>query len=132
MAIIPVVVVLVVLLVFAQFFNLWLHAHASRAGVTFVDLIRMRLRRVDSRTIVLGKIHLVKAGIHEVTIEDMERHYLAQGSVPNVVNAMIAAGRADLDLSWQEACEIDLAGQDILEAIGAPDAWAELAEPREA
>ena len=116
-AIILIIVGLVVLLVLAQFFSLWLQAFASRAGVSFVELIGMRLRKVDSRTIVLGKIQLVKAGIHEITINDLESHYLARGRVPNVVNAMIAANRANIDLNWLKACAIDLAGRDILEAI---------------
>ncbi len=130
-AIISVVAAVAVLLVFAQLFSLWLQAYASQAGVTFVDLIGMRLRRSDCRTLLLGKIMLTKAGIHEVTIQDLERHDLAQGSVPNVANAMIEANRANIDLSWQEACEIDLAGQDILETIGVPDARAVLARSNE-
>jgi len=114
---IPIVVVLVVLLIVAQFFSLWLQAFASRAGVTLIDLIGMRLRKVDSRTLVIGKIQLVKAGIHDIGTNDLESHYLARGRVPNVVNAMIAANRANIDLSWQKACAIDLAGRDILDAI---------------
>ncbi len=114
---IPIVIVLVVLLIVAQFFSLWLQAFASRAGVSLIDLIGMRLRKVDSRTIVLGKIQLVKAGIHDIVINDLESHYLARGRVPNVVNAIIAANRANIDLSWQKACAIDLAGRDVLDAI---------------
>jgi uncharacterized protein YqfA (UPF0365 family) len=117
LAIVLIVIGIVVLFIVAQFFGLWLQAFASRAGVSLVDLIGMRLRKVDSRTIVLGKIQLVKAGIHEITINDLESHYLARGRVPNVVNAMIAANRANIDLSWQKGCAIDLAGRDILEAI---------------
>jgi len=116
-AIILVVIGLVVLLIVAQFFGLWLQAFASRADVSLVDLIGMRLRKVDARTIVLGKIQLVKAGIHNITTNDLESHYLARGRVPNVVNAMIAANRANIDLSWQKACAIDLAGRDILDAV---------------
>jgi len=114
---IPIIVVVVILLIVAQFFSLWLQAFASRANVTFVDLIGMRLRKVDSRTIVIGKIQLVKAGIQEITTNDLESHYLARGRVPNVVNAMIAANRANIDLNWAKGCAIDLAGRDILEAI---------------
>jgi len=117
LAVILIIVGLVVLLVLAQFFSLWLQAFASRAGVSFVELIGMRLRKVDSRTIVLGKIQLVKAGIQDIAINDLESHYLARGRVPNVVNAIIAANRANIDLSWKKACAIDLAGRDILEAI---------------
>jgi uncharacterized protein YqfA (UPF0365 family) len=116
-AVVLIVVGLVVLLIVAQFFGLWLQAFASRAEVSLVDLIGMRLRKVDARTIVLGKIQLVKAGIQNITTNDLESHYLARGRVPNVVNAMIAANRANLNLNWQKACAIDLAGRDILDAV---------------
>lgn len=116
---IPIVVAVVILLIVAQFFSLWLQAYASRANVTLADLIGMRLRKVDTRTIVIGKIMLVKAGIQEITIKDLESHYLAGGDVPNVVRGMIDALSADVDLSWEEACAIDLAGDDILEVIDA-------------
>jgi len=60
---------------------------------------------------------LVKAGIPEVSVNDLESHYLARGRVPNVVNALVAANRANLALDWKKACAIDLAGRDVLEAI---------------
>ncbi len=116
-AIVAIIVGLVLVLVLAQFFSLWLQAFASRAGVTFIDLIGMRLRKVDARSIVYGRIQLVKAGIHDISMNDLESHYLARGRVPNVVNAIVAANRANIDLNWQKACAIDLAGRDILEAI---------------
>ncbi len=116
-AIILIIVGLVVLLIIAQFFGLWLQAFAAQADVSLLDLIGMRLRKVDSRTIVLGKIQLVKAGIHNITTNDLESHYLARGRVPNVVSAMIAANRANINLTWQKACAIDLAGRDILDAV---------------
>lgn len=114
---IAIAILIVALLIVGQFFNLWLQAFMSQAGVTFFDLIGMRLRKVDSRTIVLAKIQMVKAGVQEITINDLESHFLARGRVPNVVNALIAANRANIDLSWQKGCAIDLAGRDILEAI---------------
>jgi uncharacterized protein YqfA (UPF0365 family) len=89
----------------------------SRANVRFWDLIGMRLRKVDSRAIVLARIQLVKSGIHEIVINDLESHYLAGGRVRNVVRAMIAANRAAIDLDWKKGCAIDLAGRDITDAI---------------
>ncbi|RME41146.1 MAG: UPF0365 family protein [Planctomycetota bacterium] len=111
------IVVIVMLFVIAQFFRLWLQAFMSNAGVSLFDLIGMRLRKVDPTIIVLSKIQLVKAAIHEVSVNDLESHYLAGGRVPNVSRAMIAANRANLDLDWKKACAIDLAGRDILDAI---------------
>jgi uncharacterized protein YqfA (UPF0365 family) len=76
----------------------------------------MWLRKVDTRTIVLSKITAIQAGL-ELTTRDLESHFLAGGRVPNVVRALIAANRANIDLSLQTATAIDLAGRDILEAV---------------
>ncbi len=110
------IIVLVAGLIMLKFARLWLQAYFSRADVRLSDLIGMWLRRVDSRTIVLSKITAVQAGI-QVTTKDLESHYLAGGRVPNVVRALIAADRANIDLSFKTATAIDLAGRDILDAI---------------
>ena len=110
-------VVLTILLIIAQFFRLWLQAFMSKAKVGFADLIGMKLRKVDLSTIVLAKIQLVKAGLHDISTNDLESHYLAGGRVVNVSRAMIAANRAVLDLDWKKGCAIDLAGRDIIDAI---------------
>lgn len=109
-------VVLVFFLLFLKFFRLWLQARLSRADVKFSELIGMWLRKVDSRMIVLSKITAVQAGL-SLTTRDLESHYLAGGRVPNVVRALIAANRANIELSLQTATAIDLAGRDILEAV---------------
>ncbi len=112
-----IVVALLIVAVVAHFFGLWLQAYMSKAGVGFADLIGMKLRKVDSRLIVLSKIQLVKAGIEDITVNDLESHYLARGRVRNVTEAMVAANRANLDLNWKKACAIDLAGRDIVDAV---------------
>ena len=114
--VILVIVVVVFFLLFVKFFRLWLQAKLSRADVKFSELIGMWLRRVDTRTIVLSKITAIQAGL-TVTTRDLESHYLAGGRVPNVVRALVAANRANIDLSLQTATAIDLAGRDILEAV---------------
>ncbi len=106
-----------ILVLVAQFFNLWLQAFMSNAGVTLYELIGMRLRKVDLSAIVSAKIQLVKAGIHEINTNDLESHALAGGRVTNVTRAMIASNRAVLALDWKKACAIDLAGRDITDAI---------------
>ncbi len=111
------IILVVLLLVVAQFFRLWLQAFMSNAGVGLTDLIGMRLRKVDATTVVLCKIQMVKAGIHDIDTNDLESHYLAGGRVPNVTRAMIAANRAAIDLDWKKACAIDLAGRDIIDAV---------------
>lgn len=110
-------VLLVAIVVIMQFFRLWLQAFMSNADVSMAELIGMRLRKVDAATIVLAKIQLVKAGIHGISTNDLESHYLAGGRVPNVSRAMIAANRAVLDLDWKKSCAIDLAGRDIIDAV---------------
>ena len=110
-------VLLVAIVVIMQFFRLWLQAFMSNADVSMAELIGMRLRKVDAATIVLAKIQLVKAGIHGISTNDLESHYLAGGRVPNVSRAMIAANRAVIDLDWKKSCAIDLAGRDIIDAV---------------
>ena len=114
--VIAVVIVLVFFLMFLKFFRLWLQAKLSRADVKFSELIGMWLRRVDTRMIVLSRITAVQAGL-SVTTRDLESHYLAGGRVPNVVRALIAADRANIELTLKTATAIDLAGRDILEAV---------------
>jgi len=109
--------IFVILMVVGQFFRLWLQAYMSNASVSMFDLIGMRLRKVDSFTIVQAKIQLVKAGIHDITTNDLESHYLAGGRVTNVSRAIIAANRAVIELDWKKACAIDLAGRDIIDAV---------------
>jgi len=110
------IVVLTAGLIMLKFARLWLQAYFSRADVRLSELIGMWLRRVDSRTIVLSKITAVQAGL-QLTTKDLESHYLAGGRVPNVVRALIAADRANIDLTFKTATAIDLAGRDILDAI---------------
>ncbi|MHC4573791.1 MAG: flotillin-like protein FloA [Planctomycetota bacterium] len=107
---------IVFLLLFMKFFRLWLQARLSRADVKFSELIGMWLRKVDTRTIVLSKITAVQAGL-TLTTRDLESHYLAGGRVPNVVRALIAANRANIELALKTATAIDLAGRDILDAV---------------
>ena len=107
---------LVFLLILLKFARLWLQAYFSRADIKLSELIGMWLRKVDARVIVLSKITAIQAGL-ELTTKDLESHYLAGGRVPNVVRALIAANRANIDLTFKTATAIDLAGRDILDAI---------------
>lgn len=47
----------------------------------------------------------------------LEAHYLAGGNVDRVVNALIAAERANIPLAFERAAAIDLAGRDVLQAV---------------
>ncbi len=82
----------------------------------------MSFRQVNARTIVQAKIMAVQAGIGTervtgITTRRLEAHYLAGGNVPNVIRAIIAAHRADIDLDFDRAAAIDLAGRDVLDAV---------------
>lgn len=109
-------VVLFVFVLMGQFLSLWLQARLSNAPVGFMDLIGMKFRKVDPRMIVFARIQALKAGLN-ISTDQLESHYLAGGRIRQVINALIAADRASLELPWDRACAIDLAGRDIFEAV---------------
>jgi uncharacterized protein YqfA (UPF0365 family) len=96
--------------------SLWISAWASGAYVGLFTLIAMRLRRVPPGTLITARISAVKAGI-DVTLNDLEAHFLAGGNVVRVVNAMISADKANIPLPFKRAAAIDLAGRNVLEAV---------------
>lgn len=110
--------ILIFLLIFFTFVpvGLWISAFAANVKVSIFNLIGMRLRRVVPSRIVLPLIKATKAGIG-VSVNELEAHYLAGGNVDKVVDALIAAHRADFSLPFERAAAIDLAGRDVLEAV---------------
>ena len=108
--------ILAFLMVVLKYGSLWLQAWLSGAHVSLLELIGMTFRKVDPRVIVRCRIMACKAGL-ELTTAQLESHYLAGGRVANVVRALIAADRANINLSWKVATAIDLAGRDILDAV---------------
>lgn len=112
--------VLIACIFFAKYFNLWIQAKMTEANVGIFELVGMSFRKVNPNIIVRSKIMAIQAGLGEkdgVTTKSLEAHYLAGGSVPNVVRALIAANRADIPLSYKRAAAIDLAGRNIYEAV---------------
>jgi uncharacterized protein YqfA (UPF0365 family) len=95
---------------------LWVAAWASGAYVGLTTLIGMRLRRVPPGVIVNARISAMKAGL-QVSVDDLEAHFLAGGDVTRVVNALISADKANIPLPFKRAAAIDLAGRDVLEAV---------------
>ncbi len=113
---------IVVAIILLMYGGIWFQAYMSNANVSLWSLVGMSFRRVNSRVIVQGKIMAMQAGIGSeretgVTTRRLEAHYLARGNVPNVIRAIIAAHRADIDLDFDRAAAIDLAGRDVLEAV---------------
>lgn len=96
--------------------GLWISAIAAGVDVGIITLVGMRLRRVAPSRIILPFIKAQKGGV-ETTIDKLEAHFLAGGNVDNVVDALIAAHRADIPLPFERAAAIDLAGRNVLEAV---------------
>jgi len=96
--------------------GLWISAIAANVKIRIGTLIGMKLRRVTPVRIVIPQIKAVKAGL-DLSINKLEAHYLAGGNVDRVVNALIAAQRANISLEFERAAAIDLAGRDVLEAV---------------
>jgi uncharacterized protein YqfA (UPF0365 family) len=104
--------------VFLYYFplGLWFTAFASGVPVSIGSLIGMRFRRVPPGLIVNNLITARKAGL-DLTVDQLQSHYMAGGNIESVVRAMIAAQRAQIPLEWQRAAAIDLAGRNVLEAL---------------
>ena len=112
-----------VLLIFIPIYGkLWFQAFMSDADVSFMALVGMGFRQVNPRVIVQAKIMTAQAGLDinrrtGISTARLEAHYLAGGNVMNVVHAIIAAHRADIDLDFDRAAAIDLAGRDVMDAV---------------
>jgi uncharacterized protein YqfA (UPF0365 family) len=102
--------------IFFYFLGVWVRALMSGARVSVWSLVGMKLRRIPPALIVDARIRLVKSGL-DLSTDDLEAHYLAGGDVINVVNALIAADKANIPLNFQRAAAIDLAGRDVLDAV---------------
>ncbi len=120
--VVGVVFLLILLLAFVAFGKLWFQAYMSSADVSMGGLIGMHFRQVRSSTIVQAKIMAAQAGLdidrtNGISTQRLEAHYLAGGDVLRVINAIIAAQRAGIDLDFDRAAAIDLAGRDVLDAV---------------
>lgn len=113
------VVALVVISIFFHYvpFFLWFSAKVSGVKISLIQLALMRIRKVPPTTIVKTMIEAHKAGIPDVTRDGLEAHYLAGGHIEQVVHALVSASKAEMDLSFQMATAIDLAGRDVFQAV---------------
>lgn len=116
------IIVIVLILIFISIFlsfvpiGLWVTAFFSGVRIKISELIGMKLRRVKPSRIVRPAIKATKAGL-DLEIASLEAHYLAGGNVNTLVDALIAAQRANIPLQFERAAAIDLAGRDVLEAV---------------
>ncbi len=100
-----------------RYVSLWFQAFVSGAPISLFNIIGISLRKIPIRIIINARITSFKSGLKQITVADLETHYLAGGNVINVVRAMIAADKANFPLTWRQATAIDLAGRDLLEAV---------------
>ncbi len=107
---------LILLFMVLQVLKLFVQALLSDARVSLLDLVMMRFRKVPPELIVINRISAKKAG-RDIATNMLEAHFLAGGNVTRVVRSMIAADKAQIDLTWDRATAIDLAGRDIQEAV---------------
>ncbi|QEG20532.1 SigmaW regulon antibacterial [Mariniblastus fucicola] len=121
-AIIAVLLGIVFLIVLATYGKLWIQAWTSGAQIKMFDLVGMGFRKVRPNVIVNAKIMAKQAQLdiskkHGISTQRLEAHYLAGGDVMRVIRAIIAAQRARIDLDFDRAAAIDLAGRDVMDAV---------------
>lgn len=116
--VIAAVLIIILLIIFLRFVpvGLWVTAYFSGVKVGIGTLVGMRLRRVNPHRIIRPLIKATKAGL-SLSTNQLEAHFLAGGNVDRVIDALIASQRAEIDLEFEKAAAIDLAGRDVFEAV---------------
>lgn len=120
--IVSVIILLVLAVVAMAYGNLWFQGYMSGADVAILSLVGMGFRQVKPQVIVTAKIMAAQAGMDinrrtGISTSRLEAHYLAGGDVMRVIHAIIAAHRAGIDLDFDRAAAIDLAGRDVMDAV---------------
>ena len=115
----PVFIISLILFLYFVPLGIWIQSGVSIGWgkLGMIKLVIMRIRKISPRLISDGIINLHRAGLDSITAENLETHYLAGGNVMNVVDALIAADKANIDLDFKTATAIDLAGRDVKEAV---------------
>jgi len=111
------ILALIILGILGKYISLWFQAFVSGTPIPLFNIIGMSLRKIPPRIIVNARINSFKAGLKDISVSDLETHYLAGGHVTDVVTAMIAADKANIPLDWKRATAIDLAGRDLRDAV---------------
>ena len=116
---IPIFLIGLVLLLYFVPLGLWIQAGVSIGWgkIGMIKLVIMRIRKIPPKMVADGIINLHRAGLDFVISEELETHFLAGGNVFNVVDALIAADKANITLDFKTATAIDLAGRDVKEAV---------------
>ena len=119
---IPIAILVGLVLLLAVFFYyvpllLWVSARVSGVHISLIQLVLMRIRKVPPTVIVQALIEAHTAGLKAIRRAELEAHYLAGGHVQKVVHALVSANKANINLTFQMATAIDLAGRDVFEAV---------------
>lgn len=117
MALIAIAAILLIVFLYYVPFMLWINAQVSGVRISLVQLFLMRIRKVPPTQIVNCLIEAHKAGLTDVKRDGLEAHYLAGGNIQRVVHALVSASKASIDITFQMATAIDLAGRDVFEAV---------------
>ncbi|MCH7521003.1 MAG: flotillin-like protein FloA [Candidatus Marinimicrobia bacterium] len=117
--VLPILLLVFLVILYVIPLGLWIQSIVSIGfgKIPILKLVIMRIRKIPPRQVVDGMINLHRAGLSEVKSEDLETHYLAGGSLPKVIYALIAADKANIALNYATATAIDLAGRDVQEAV---------------
>ncbi len=107
-------VLFIPLLSLASIGRLWMQSFIAEAGISFFDLIGMRLRKVDPKPVLYSKILLQKCGCPEITNSDLEAHVLSGGRVTEVARAFVNARRDGVEVEWNTICSMDRDGLDVV------------------
>ena len=111
------IIALIFIVIIGKYIKLWFQAIVSGTPISLFNIIGMSLRKIPPQVIVNARINSYKAGLKDISVSNLETHFLAGGRVLEVVRAMIAADKANIPLDWRQATAIDLAGRNILEAV---------------
>ena len=117
LALLGAAILLLVIFFYYVPFLLWISAKVSGVNISLIQLFLMRIRNVPPYVITRAMIEAHKAGLKTLTRDELEAHYLAGGHVEKVVHALVSASKANIDLPFQMATAIDLAGRDVFEAV---------------
>lgn len=117
LALLGAAILLLVIFFYYVPFLLWISAKVSGVNISLIQLFLMRIRNVPPYVITRAMIEAHKAGLKMLTRDELEAHYLAGGHVEKVVHALVSASKANIDLPFQMATAIDLAGRDVFEAV---------------
>jgi len=111
-----VVATIIIIYIVGTAISLWVQALVSGAKVGLLNIVFMKFRKIPPKLVVETKIMAVKAGL-QIPTDFLESHFLAGGNLSRVVQALIAADKANIKLEYNEAAAIDLAGRNVLEAV---------------